>query len=105
MTGPLWQPSAARIAAANLTAFMEKLKEDWGFEGRDYAAVWDFSCREIEKFNLSLWDYAGVIAETRGEVVLADPEKMPGARFFPEAKLNLRGAYFYYTTKDPPCAM
>ena len=88
MTGPLWQPSAERIAAANLTAFMAKLKEDWGFEGRDYAAVHDFSCREIEKFQLSLWDYAGVIAETRGEVVLADPDKMPGAKFFPEARLN-----------------
>ncbi len=88
MTGPLWQPSAERIAAANLTAFMAKLKEDWGFEGRDYAAVWEFSCREIEKFQLSLWDYAGVIAETRGEAVLADPEKMPGAKFFPEARLN-----------------
>ncbi len=88
MSGPLWQPSAERVAAANLTAFMAKLKADWGFEARDYAGVYDFSCREIEKFNLSLWDYAGVIAEARGETVLADPGKMPGARFFPDARLN-----------------
>ena len=88
MTGPLWQPSAERIAAANVTAFMKKLKDDWGFEGDDYAALHDFSCREIESFNLALWDYAGVVAETRGATVLADPDKMPGAQFFPEARLN-----------------
>ncbi len=30
MTEPLWQPSSERIAAANLTAFMGQIEQDWG---------------------------------------------------------------------------
>ena len=47
-----------------------------------------FSIEEMEKFYLSLWDFCGVIAETRGERVLVDGDRMPGARFFPDARLN-----------------
>ena len=88
MTAPLWQPSAERIAAANLTAFMAQVQKDWGVETGDYDALYDWSIREIEKFWLSVWDFCGVIAETRGDRVLADGGKMPGARFFPDARLN-----------------
>ncbi len=88
MTEPLWQPSSERIAAANLTAFMGQIEQDWGATCHDYAALYDFSIHEMEKFWCSLWDFCGVIAEGRGDVMLADPEKMPGARFFPEARLN-----------------
>ena len=85
---PLWQPSAARIAASKLTAFMGKVKAEWGVAFDDYDALYDWSVDEIEKFWLSLWDFCGVIAETRGETVLADGDKMPGAKFFPDARLS-----------------
>ncbi len=88
MTAPLWQPSAERIAATNLTAFMAQVQKDWGVVTGDYDALYDWSIGEIEKFWLSVWDFCGVIAETRGETVLADGGKMPGARFFPGARLN-----------------
>jgi acetoacetyl-CoA synthetase len=85
---PLWRPSAARIAASNLTAFMAKVKGDWGVALDGYDALYDWSVVETEKFWLSLWDFCGVIAETRGETVLADGDKMPGAKFFPDARLS-----------------
>jgi acetoacetyl-CoA synthetase len=88
MTEPLWHPSAERIEAANLTAFMGQVEHDWGATCHDYAALYDFSIGDMEKFWCSLWDFCGVIAEGRGEAVLADPQRMPGARFFPEARLN-----------------
>ena len=34
-----------------------------------------------------MWEYAGVIGE-KGARVLADGNKMPGARWFPDGKLN-----------------
>jgi acetoacetyl-CoA synthetase len=88
MSEPLWHPSAERIEAANLTAFMGQVEHDWGATCHDYAALYDFSIGDMEKFWCSLWDFCGVIAEGRGEAVLADPQRMPGARFFPEARLN-----------------
>jgi len=88
MIAPLWRPSPERIAGANLTAFLAQVKRDWGVVFTDYDALHEWSIVEMEKFWLSVWDFCGVIAETRGDVVLAHGDRMPGARFFPEAKLS-----------------
>ena len=40
-----------------------------------------------EAFWRALWDYAGVVG-TRGERTLVDGDRMPGARWFPDARLN-----------------
>jgi acetoacetyl-CoA synthetase len=88
MEQPLWQPDQARIAASNLTAFMAKVKDDWGVEAGDYFDLYDWSVTEVEKFWRSLWDFTGVIAEGSLETVLKDGDKMPGAAFFPDAKVN-----------------
>ncbi|MGO8867904.1 MAG: acetoacetate--CoA ligase [Alphaproteobacteria bacterium] len=88
MAEPLWRPNAERIASANMTAFMRKLEADWQLELKDYAALHRFSIEEMEKFWLALWDFCGVVAETRGNVVMENPERMPGSRFFPDARLN-----------------
>lgn len=88
MERPLWTPSPQRIARANLTAFMAHVGARWGVEARDYRALYRWSIAEPERFWVSVWEYCGVVAETRGERVLVDGDKMPGARFFPEARLN-----------------
>jgi acetoacetyl-CoA synthetase len=85
---PLWQPSKQRIAQANLTAFMAAVGEDWGVALSDYAALYDWSIREKERFWQSLWSFCDVRAETRGDLILVDGHRMPGARWFPEARLN-----------------
>ena len=88
MTAPLWQPSAERIAGANLTAFMAQVERDWGAKLDHYDALYDWSVAELEKFWTSVWDFCGVVAETRGTRVLVDGDKMPGATFFPDARLS-----------------
>ena len=88
MSAPLWQPSPERIAGANLTAFMARVERDWGVKLAGYDALYDWSVAELEKFWSSVWDFCGVIAETRGKRVLADGDRMPGASFFPDARLS-----------------
>ena len=85
---PLWQPSPARIRDANLTRFAAHVAKQWGAKLDGYDALYDWSVKEPEKFWQSLWDFSGVKAETRGTRVLVDGDKMPGARFFPDARLN-----------------
>jgi acetoacetyl-CoA synthetase len=85
---PLWTPSAARIEASNLKAFMRAVERRWGFRAESYDALWRWSVTEVEKAWLSVWEFCDVRAATRGERVLIDGDKMPGARFFPEARLN-----------------
>ncbi|MDJ0948771.1 MAG: acetoacetate--CoA ligase [Alphaproteobacteria bacterium] len=88
MSGPLWEPSPERIADANLSAFMRQANEQWGVDLTDYATTWRWSVDRPEQFWVSLWDFCGVVAETRGDRVIVDGDKMPGAKFFPDARLN-----------------
>jgi len=91
MATPIWSPSPERIAQTRLSAFLARLAEQEGVPCRDYAELWDWSCRDsdtLAAFWRQLWDFCEVTAETQGETVLRDPEAMPGAAFFPEARLN-----------------
>jgi acetoacetyl-CoA synthetase len=83
----LWQPGRERIAAANITAFARHVSAQAGVELPDYDALWRWSIDRREEFWRAVWDFCGVIGK-RGARTLADPEKMPGARWFPDARLN-----------------
>jgi len=88
MSEPLWTPSKERLVSARLTAFIERVNEQFGLSIDDYAGLYQWSIEEIGDFWATVWDFGGVIAETRGETALIDVDKMPGARFFPDARLN-----------------
>ncbi len=88
MSGPLWQPSEARIRQAQLTAFMAAVEAEWGFRATDYGALQRWSVERPERFWASVWSFCGVVAAERGDTVLEHPERMPGARWFPGARLN-----------------
>ena len=85
---PLWQPSQERIAAANLTAFMRYVRGEYGVAAADYPQLYAWSIDDLERFWHAVWSFCGVIAATRGDVILTDRDKMPGARWFPDAQLN-----------------
>src|SRR5688572_32866040 len=88
METPLWQPSPERVAGANLTAFSSHVRERWGFAGRGYAELHQWSIVQREQFWQSVWSFCGVVGDTGGGPALLDRESMPGARWFPEARLN-----------------
>jgi len=78
----LWQPGAERIRAANLTAFAARAGQP-----ADYAALHRWSIEQPAAFWSLVWDVCGVIGE-KGTCVVADGDRMPGAKWFPEARLN-----------------
>ncbi len=88
MPSPMWEPSAERIAMAGITDFTARVAAEYDVDLPDYAALYAWSIAEPEGFWTAVWDHGGVIAETRGDRVLVDGGKMPGARFFPDARLN-----------------
>ncbi len=84
---PVWQPSQERVAASVLTAFMRQAEAKWGGRFADYEALHRWSVEQPEQFWSSLWDFCGVIGQ-RGDRVVVDGDRMPGAKWFPEARLN-----------------
>ncbi len=87
METPLWQPSDERVAASNLVALREAANARFGLRLASYEELWDWSVARKEDFWRFLWDWAGVVGEP-GATVLADGDRMPGAHWFPEARLN-----------------
>jgi acetoacetyl-CoA synthetase len=85
---PLWQPSPGWAKATNLMRFAAQAAQRWNRKLDTMAELHAWSVEQLEEFWLSVWDWGGVIAETRGETVLRDAAKMPGAQFFPDARLN-----------------
>jgi len=84
----LWRPTPEAVANANLTAFMRAVNERYGVDLADYDALWRWSVEERADFWQAVWNFCGVVAETSGERVLVDGDRMPGARWFPDARLN-----------------
>jgi acetoacetyl-CoA synthetase len=84
---PLWQPDPSRIAATRLTAFSTRTQPRHRGAVYDYDALHRWSVQHSPEFWAELWDFSGVIGE-RGERVVANPDRMPGAQFFPDARVN-----------------
>ena len=84
---PLWQPSPERIASARLTAFMRHVAQHGGTACSDYDTLYRWSVGQPAAFWRAVWDFCGVIGEPGG-TVLQHAGRMPGARWFPDARLN-----------------
>ena len=78
---PLWQPNPNTVGDTRMAMFMQAT----GY-GR-YADLWQWSIAQPEAFWSMLWDFCGAVGD-KGQTVLVDGDKMPGARWFPEARLN-----------------
>ncbi|EKV30336.1 Acetoacetyl-CoA synthetase [Caenispirillum salinarum AK4] len=87
MATKLWEPSAERIARANMTAFMRKAEPVAGRSFTDYESLRKWSVEEPEAFWRLAWDELGIIGEP-GPVVVDDVHKLPGAKWFPEGHVN-----------------
>src|SRR6201996_122656 len=111
----LWTPSPEWVAGSNLVHFMNWLKEHRGLTFTHYADLWRWSTADIEAFWGALWEYCDIQASVPYERVLGRSE-MPGADWFPGARLNyaqnvLRSerpdatALFFFSERTPLKAM
>src|SRR5580658_9526265 len=96
----VWRPGPEQVSAANLTRFMLDLARR-GVVVSDYSALHAWSISEPEAFWSELARFADVRAEWGAGPVLADARKMPGARFFPNARLNFAQNLLRHRDEQP----
>src|SRR5215207_8371957 len=56
--------------------------------GDDYSALYDWSIERPAELWAAVWEFCGVRAVTPYEVALRDGSRMPGAQWFPGARLR-----------------
>jgi acetoacetyl-CoA synthetase len=83
----LWVPTPERADGSNITAFIGWLKETRGLEFAGYQELWEWSVTDTDAFWQAHWDYSDIIATAQPTAVLGSRE-MPGAQWFPGARLN-----------------
>jgi acetoacetyl-CoA synthetase len=85
---PLWSPSPERIDAANITRFRRFIEFEYAVTLADHDALYDWSVENIEAFWVSVWRDGKVISSQVWDEVLVHGDRMPGAKWFPGARLN-----------------
>jgi len=98
MEQPVWTPSAERVARANLTAFIERIRARYP-PVVDYPSLYRWSVSRPDLFWPEVWEFCGVIAGAGerdrpwDDVVvgldrMAPPDPALGPRWFTGARLN-----------------
>ena len=84
---PLWTPSAKRVANTPLRKFADYCEGLSGGAFATYPDLHKWSVSQPETFWNAIWDYFDVRGD-KGDSVLVDAQKIPGAQFFPDSKIS-----------------
>ena len=84
----LWQPGERAVEEAQVTQFARQVIRKRKLDVNTYPDFYRWTVDNPEEFWTDVWDFCGVVASKRGNTVLVDGDKMPGAHWFPEARLN-----------------
>jgi len=96
-----WTPDVTTVGDANITDFMNWLRDTGRGDYADYPGLWEASVSDVAWFWDAVWQYYQVYSETPVGEVLADA-KMPGAQWFTGAQLNYVDQVFRHATDEYP---
>ena len=84
---PIWTPDPHSVADAAITRFAAEVRARTGHDAGSYGELWAWSVENLEQFWAAVWDFFDIAADGTPHPVLMDAT-MPGARWFPETRLN-----------------
>src|SRR6266566_1555677 len=97
----LWVPSADRVAASRMAHYMDWVNARRPDRLLTYDELWRWSVDDLDGFWQSIWDYFDIVASAPPGVALANA-RMPGARWFPGARLNWAENVLAHASGDRP---
>ncbi|MEE2032332.1 acetoacetate--CoA ligase [Rhodococcus chondri] len=98
---PQWVPTDTDIAEAKVTAFARFVERRHAVTPTDYTALWKWSVEYPGDFWQAVWDWFDVRSTTDPGPALAD-DSMPGAVWFPGARLNYAGHVLRNLPRERP---
>lgn len=87
MADLLWEPDAEAVAGTRIAEFARLIARRHGADVTSYQELWQWSVDEPGQFWQAVWDYFEMASDTAPGPALASAE-MPGAQWFPQARIN-----------------
>lgn len=103
-TVPLWVPDEARRSQALITAFQAWLAREHSLQFEHYEALWRWSVDDAEGFWSAILQFFDLRFDTPPQRMLERPH-MPGASWFPGARLNLVEQMLRHTALSTPAVV
>ena len=88
MDEPLWIPTPKQVEVAKITELRHLVNQSWGLDLADSTALWQFSVDKRQKFWRTVIEFCDLKAESWGERDVINADSLPGAKWFPDARLN-----------------
>jgi acetoacetyl-CoA synthetase len=98
---PIWSPSPERIADANVTRFIGCVNARRSLRLSGYDELYAWSIANPGEFWFELARFADVRASWGDGPAIENPQRMPGARFFPTARLNFAENLLRFGDRHP----
>ncbi len=84
----LWMPSEERVRNSNMYRFLLFVNDKRGETFKDYDGLYEWSVNHLADFWADVWEFVGIRASRGYDRVIDHEKKMPGAKWFPGARLN-----------------
>jgi acetoacetyl-CoA synthetase len=101
MEAPIWSPSPDRIRTAHVTRFIECLNARKSLTLADHKALYQWSIDNPGDFWSELARFSDARIDWHSGPAIENPTAMPGARFFPAAKLNFAENLLRFRDQHP----
>ena len=98
---PIWSPGKARCDASNLRLFQSHIETQTGLTFADYSALHRWSVENPAAFWSAIAAFCGLRFDTECTDVLIDGDRMPGARWFADARLNFAANLLQFRDAHP----
>jgi acetoacetyl-CoA synthetase len=99
---PIWTPSPERLESHQLSKYAGYVASRYGVDFRfDYSALHRWSVTQPAQFWTSVIEFTGVVCEGELSPAIVDADRLPGARWFPNLRLNFAENLLRHPASQP----
>ena len=84
----LWKPNKDQIKNSQMEAFRLQVNSRYDINLKDYMDLYKWSINNISDFWKAIWGFMSIEHSTNFSAIIDDEKKMPGAKWFPDTKMN-----------------
>src|SRR5690349_14180618 len=100
----LWRPSEKDIRQANLTAYVQWLKQYYALSFEGYQPLWEWSVNHTSAFWESIWKYFDILHDGKFQRAHSD-DAMPHVKWFEGVRLNYAEHIFRKANDEYPAIL